>query len=215
MGHGEVSTDFKAKYGLAAEPIVTFAELLEVQGPFVRLDTGKPPSLDEVQEELSLIVLIPTVPEDVRRTFGLAKRLHLFGWIEYGLFTVSEHYSFLALEAAVYSRWTKTLPNPVRVQVKSDPPFDVISPTHYKLFEIWKSCERKLKVEGEPFPNTVEKVIGRLQAEGIITADERVRMSAAMELRNSLSHLEFAQVFSPGDCSLWLVAEFINSMFDR
>ena len=96
--------DFNLKYGLSPDPILSREDLLTIHSltrGFVRLDTGQPPSFEDVQQLLSTILLIPLVPEDVRRTFGLAKRLFVFAHFEYGFFTVSQHYSYLALEAAV------------------------------------------------------------------------------------------------------------------
>jgi TDG/mug DNA glycosylase family protein len=97
---------FNKKYGLTPEPVLDDADLLSpdfLSSSFVRVDTGTMPSLGDVQSALAQILLIPQVPESVRRTFQIAMRLYLFGRFEYGFFTVSDHYAFLAIEAAILS----------------------------------------------------------------------------------------------------------------
>jgi hypothetical protein len=103
---------FNKKYGLIPEPVLDDADVLSpdfLSSSFVRSDMGLMPSLNDVQIALAQIMLIPQVPESVRSTFSIAKRLYLFARFEYGFYTVSEHYTFLAIEAAILCRWTSTL----------------------------------------------------------------------------------------------------------
>ena len=53
---------------------------------------------------VSDIVLIPQVPESVKRTFETAKQLFVFSYFSYALSTTSQHYAFLTLEAAIQAR---------------------------------------------------------------------------------------------------------------
>ena len=214
-----VDLDFNTKYRLKPDPILSAEELLKphsLSAGFVRVDTGQPLSIEDWQEPLSTILLIPPVPEAIQRTFTLAKRLYLFGHFEYGFYTVAQHYAFLALEAALYSRWIRTLPDPATIQAADHPPQHMNNPTHYQMFDIWESCGRKLKVEGESFPNNVSKVLARLQQKGIVRGDERERFEAAMNLRNTLSHLEFATVETPAVLDgIYITARLINTIYDR
>ena len=59
-------------------------------------------------------------PENVMRVFHWAKRLYVFGLFEYGFFTVSCHYAYLAVESAVYNRWNAALPMPTVLQCGID-----------------------------------------------------------------------------------------------
>ena len=114
-----MATDFNSKYGLAPEPVLDDVDVLSpdfLSSMLVRVDTGLMPSLNDVQNAIAQILLIPQVPESVTGTFRIAKRLYLFGRFEYGFYTVSQHYAFLAMEAAILCRWTVSLPNPVTVQ---------------------------------------------------------------------------------------------------
>jgi len=102
---GFTPTDFNSKYGLTPEAILDDAECLspdKLSSLFVRVATGETPSLRDVQSILSSILLIPQVPNSVKRTFHTAKRLYLFGRFEHGFYTASQHYAFLATEAAIF-----------------------------------------------------------------------------------------------------------------
>lgn len=199
-----------------ADPVLSEKELLQIHhltAGFVRLDTGCPPSLANVQQALADIRLLLSVPEPIRHTFRLAKRLYLFGYFEYGFFTISQHYAFLALEAAVYSRWVAHLPNEITVQIPPNTPYKMRRPTHELLYEHWMASGRKLKVEGADFPNSVHKVLGRFVAEGLIIPEQRERIEAAMQLRNEMSHVETPMIDTPNIGTLAITAEFLNVLF--
>ena len=210
------SIDFNKKYRIAPEPILGDVELLSpdpLSSMFVRVDTGVMPSLKDVQVALSTILLIPQVPESVERTFRIAKRLYLFGRFEYGFYSVSQHYSFLAMEAAILSRWTASLPDPVLVEAKSfrQP---MSTPSHGQLAEIYHRMGRNLLVNGNPFPNSPAKVQRRLRDLGIIDSAAEERISAAIGLRNDMSHHESPTVLPPSTGTLVSTAELINVLFD-
>jgi hypothetical protein len=201
-----------------ADPVLPPNDLLQIHfltAGFVKLYTGQPPSLEEVQQALSDIRLRMSVPEPVRHTFSLSKRLYLFGYFEYGFFTISQHYAFLALEAAVYSRWVSELPPEVEVHVPPNAPYKMYRPTHQQLFDHWMASGRRLKVEGQEFPNSVHKVLGRFVAKGMITAEQRERMGAAMHLRNEMSHTESQTINIPNIGTLAITAELVNAIYNQ
>ena len=212
-----MTTDFNSKYGLLPEPVLDDADVLSpdfLSSSFVRIDTGLMPSLNDVQSALAEILLIPQVPESVERTFRIAKQLYLFGRFEYGFYTVSQHYAYLAIEASILSRWTASLPNPVTVQAKN---FNqqMSAPSHGQLAELyWMKDGRNLLVDGLSFPNSPTKVLKRLHDTGIIDKVTERSISAAIELRNDLSHHESSTVFPPSSRSLSIAAELINTLFD-
>jgi hypothetical protein len=198
------------------EAVLPPRELLQIDSRtalFVRVDTGRPPSLEDRQEALSAIRLKQSVPESVRLTFRLAKRLYLFGHFEYGFYTISQHYAFLALEAAVYSRWVSDLPPEITIQVPPNPLHKTPRTTHEKLYSLWQKCGRKLKVEGQDFPNSVFKILAKFVSDGTITENQRERIEAAIQLRNELSHLESAPIDSPSLSTLEITSEFINTLY--
>ena len=58
-----------------------------------------------MQKEICDVLLIPGVLDDVRYVFSRAKKLYIFGYFDYSLFTISQHYAFLALESALRNRY--------------------------------------------------------------------------------------------------------------
>jgi len=205
-------TDFSQKYGLTPEPVLDDAEALSPDS-LSSLCGGDDIPLNDVQNVLAQILLIPQVPESVKETFRIAKRLYLFGRFEYGFYTVSHHYSYLAIEAAVLSRWTASLPNPVTVQFNGLTR-QMSFPTHGELAELWMNTGRDLTVDNLKFPNSPTTVLKRLREAFIIDAVTEKRMSAVLGLRNDLSHQESSTVIPPSTSSLVVVAELINILFD-
>jgi hypothetical protein len=211
-----MATDFNSKYGLAPEPVLDDADVLSpdfLSSMFVRIDTGLMPSLNDVQNVLAQILLIPQVPESVTGTFRIAKRLYLFGRFEYAFYTVSQHYAFLAIEAAILCRWTASLPGPVTVQFNGLIQ-QMSAPSHAKLAELWMNRGRNLVVDNLPFPNSPTKVLKRLREATTINEETEDRLSAVVGLRNDLSHHESSTVVPPSWSSLSVAAELINIMFD-
>jgi hypothetical protein len=212
-----IRIDFNKKYGLVPEPILDDADVLSpdvLSSSFARVDTGVMPSLRDVQSELAQILLIPQVPESVRETFRIAKRLHIFGRFEYGFYSVSQHYASLAMEAGLLSRWTASLPNPVLVEAESFRQ-KMSKPSHSELAEVCFKVGRKLRVDGHPFPHSPTKVLRRLRDTAIINKATDDGISVVIGIRNDLSHHEFSTVLPPSTRTLSLVAELINTLFDR
>lgn len=211
-----MAIDFNKKYGLPPEPIMDDTDVLSPDfrsSMFVRVDTGQMPSLKDVQGALSEILLIPQVPESVQQTFQVAKRLYLFGRFEYGFYTASQHYAYLALEAALLNRWTANLPIPVLVQTKKFSQ-QMSAPTHGELAEIWIKTGRELQVDGKPFPNSPFKIMERLLQDGLIDKVHEEVISAAIGLRNDMSHHESSTILPPTTRALSVTAELINTLFD-
>jgi len=218
--------DFNAKYNLNSDPLLTDEELCQIDeltACFVRLSDGKPASLSERHCSIADIQLIPQVPESVKRTFRRAKRLYVCGYFEYDFFTVSLHYALLALDAALHARWSTMLPPSVILsyhdkkagqthQQKMD------RPSHVNIKEFSKRTGWRvasLRVDGKPFPHAVKGVIAELIGHGLMTQWQRRMIEEVyVEIRNSLTHLEFAPVHTPSPNVLERVAYLINYLFD-
>ncbi len=105
--------DYNSKYGLQSDPVLPLSELSKkdrVFSPFVKVDrTGEHRgiTIEDLQESVCSIQLIPNVPEGVKKIFNAAKKLHIFGYFEYYFFTISQHYAFLALESALRNRYSE------------------------------------------------------------------------------------------------------------
>jgi hypothetical protein len=207
------TTDYAAKYGVPADPILPASALLMCKQPFVNARTGAPPTLEEWQAMVSDIVLIPQVPESIKRTFDTAKQLFVFSYFSYAMSTTSQHYAFLALEAALQARWSATLPKDTLVEFGNGTSTKFVQPTHKDLYQHWR-VSRKIIVNGEKFPSSSYELLRSLLKKGIIQTWQLERIEAGIDLRNDLSHLEFAPVTGPSADVLAITAELINAMFD-
>ena len=210
---GQALATYATKYGLKKDPILSASELLQYGQPLANVRTGLPPSIEEWQEFIAEVLLVPQVPEAVRRTFSVAKRLFIFGYYEYSLSTVSQHYALLALEAALQARWSAALPRPCAVAYSNGIVTSFDNLTHKFLHDHWRA-DPKHKVNGETFPRSNHQLTACLEKMKIITAEDEKWILEAMEDRNHLSHLEFAPIYGPSDAALYFVAELINRMFD-
>jgi len=110
--------DYNSKYGLKSDPVLPLSELLKkdkIFSSFVKVDKSGEPreiTINDLQESICGIQLIPNVPEGVKKVFNAAKRLHIFGYFEYYFFTISQHYAFLALESALRKRYSEIYGKP-------------------------------------------------------------------------------------------------------
>lgn len=218
--------DFNAKYNLPSSSPKTDQELCridELTAFFVKISDGKPASLAERHHSVANIQLIPQVPDSVKRTFDLAKRLYIYGYFEYGFFTVSLHYAHLALDAALHARWSATLPRSVVLtcedkKSRQTHQHSMAEPSHFKIRNFAKLSGWRItavKVDGQPFPHTVKGVIADLVGQRLMTQYQRQRIEKGfVEIRNSLSHLEFAPVHQPTPDALRRIAYLINKLFD-
>lgn len=62
-------------------------------------------SLDERYRAIEAVTLLPTVPEDVRSQFNVARMLCLHAWFYYPFNQVSEMKAFSTVEMALHSRY--------------------------------------------------------------------------------------------------------------
>jgi hypothetical protein len=210
--------DFNAEYHLMPDPVLDESDLLrvdEINGGFFSRDRAT--AILDIQEAIDHIQLIRQVPEHPRRVFDWAKRLYIFGLFEYGFFSVSCHYAYLAVESAVYNRWNAALPSPTNLQHGSDL---ITVPTAGRgniglicKTKGWK--EQNVKVNGRPYPLKVGMAIDQLLQDGVITMWQQRRLRDVwMKLRNIHSHLEFASITGPRAGTLERAAEVINILFE-
>lgn len=73
---------------------------------FIKIKGGRkePITLEDLDDSVKNIHLIPNVPKQVKDVFEISKRLFVFGYFYYRFFTVSQHYAFLALEAGLKNK---------------------------------------------------------------------------------------------------------------
>jgi len=204
--------DYNVLFNLEPDPILPFSEVTKkdpTTGVFSDI------TLQYLQEKVCNIQLIPTVPKDVKRVFNHAKKLFIFGYFYYGFFTISEHYAYLALESAIRNRYNQFLGKKARIinpkgkTIESSSSWWVI----YCLCKSkgWKPS--KIKVNGQKFPNNNRLLLDWLVEKRIITKWEKKQYDVGINLRNILSHLEFAPIHTPNSFVLKDVADRINKLY--
>lgn len=206
--------DYKSLYNLKSDHIAPLPEMLEE----AKNRTWPKASIEELQQRVAGIQLIPAVPEHVQRVFRTAKDLYICGYFKYHLFTVSQHYAYLALESAIKHRYVKSLSNRAVIVNKEGETHIIENPTYER---IWKFCKdnkkrwnfNRITVNGEIFPHNGKLLLTWLVEKGIITKWEQHFYDAGLFLRNTLSHLEFAPIHVPNSRILERVAEQINKLF--
>jgi hypothetical protein len=227
--------DFTALYGLQPDPIIPFEELLNgdpLSKLFADVEHSYPTRRE--QEELAKIVLISCVPDSVRETFDIAKQMYILAYFKYSLFTAASHYAYLALEAAVYARWSATLPPKVLLKSRRRKRIELIGkgkatsqeiseemsqPTHSKILR-WCGAHNcypaETTVDGVRLPISGEMVLNQLVRHRLVTHWEKDRLLRwAFAMRNSLSHREDAPILMPEPGTLERVAYEINVLFHR
>jgi hypothetical protein len=218
IGRFKKEIDFSAFYCLAKDPILPLEEWTKIDpttAMFVKLADGKPLSIEERQEAVCDIQLIPKVPEDVRQTFRRAKDAYIFGYFRYDFFTMAVHYASLALEAAIKARWSASLPQKVTVSCGSDK-VEMHFPSHTKIFEFCMKerwGRKKVLVDGNPFPFSSGMLLDWLVGEKIVTKWERKRLRNGLDMRNALSHVEHSSTDIPSSEELRFAATLINKLF--
>jgi hypothetical protein len=207
------AVNYPTKYNLSADAILAPRELLGYAQPLANVRTGLPPTIEEWQTMVASIVLIPQVPEAVQRTFTTAKRLFVFSYFAYDFSTASQHYAFLALEAAVQARWSLTLLDPCIVEFGNGTTTTIPRRTHKEFYQLWKA-DHRLKLNGRAFPDSMHDLLKSLKQQRVIKPWRVKLIEAGIELRNDLSHLEEVQITGASTATLSSVAEHINAMFD-
>jgi|GEM_PF-5511187 len=73
-----------------------------------------PLSLQDLYDIIDKVDLIENVPDTTKGIFKIAKKLFVLAYFEYSLFTVSAHYCFLAVEAAIGHKYQQQYTKPAK-----------------------------------------------------------------------------------------------------
>jgi hypothetical protein len=175
------AVDFNAKYGLSATKAVDPRSLCgKVDGRtstyFLHFGITRDRPMEQWQNLISKIVLLPQTTGSVKSTFEIARKLFVFSLFEYEFATVSAHYAGLALESAIYNRWNLTLPQRgVVLEHKSSKNGGKLMgqmPTHQAITDVCKDKKwnETVLVEGRRFPKGLRSILNDLVNLAIISA---------------------------------------------
>ena len=214
--------DYNALYDLKKDPVLPLVQLMKKDETFSVFerpenDHVRPITLEDLQEDVCDIQLIPNIPESIQKVFQYAKDLYIFGYFRYHFFTISQHYTFLALESAIKHRYMRSLGNKVVLTNQKNNTVVLSHPTYYEIHDFCHKNKgwnpQKLKVNGEPFRYNMPRLLEWLVDKGVITKWEKDIYDADRQLRNILSHLEQISIFMPSSETLKSVAYHINTLF--
>ena len=212
--------DFNSLYNLEEDKVLPW-EVFTTRDPV--LDTlFRKPTIEDLQEDISTIQLIPTVPDDVKKIFKVAKDLYVFGYFRWYFFTVSNHYAYLAIESAVKHKYNQWLGEKAVLTCKMcNLSHEMTKPSYERISNFcWQNKQHgwdihKLKVNGEKFPWNMKKLLDWLLRKDIQTNWQRDRLKLAIDMRNALSHLESVTILWPNSSGLKIVAEQINTLYHQ
>lgn len=207
--------DYNKIFNLTSDPIISFNELTKSDSRGM-LNFA----LSYVQESISKIQLIPNVPESVKHAFKVSKDLFIFGYFRYEFFTISQHYAFLALEAAIKTRYAMSLgKTAILTMPNTKLRHEIPVPSYHLIEEFCRNAKkqgwnvRTIKVNDKIFPYSGRKLVQWLVNEKIIRKWESDLYDAGLYIRNSLSHLEQMSIHYPSATILQRVSDQINYLF--
>lgn len=214
--------DFNSLYNLVADKVLPW-EVFTTREPILD-HLFRKPTIEDLQKDICAIQLIPTVPEEVKRVFEAAKDLYIFGYFRWYFFTISNHYSYLAIESAVKHRYNQWIGEKVVLTCKGKKgslSHEMIKPSYERITDFhWQNRKQgwnidKLKVNGEDFPKNMRLLLDWLLKAGIQTKWQNDRLKFAIDMRNALSHLENVKIQMPNSSGLKNVAEQINTLYHQ
>jgi len=98
--------EYNVKYNLEPDEILDQSNLLSIDKTVKTLFKAKNTEklLEKLQRDICGFQLSPNIPKEVRKVFNAAKKLYVFGYFDYYFFTISQHYTFLAVESALRNK---------------------------------------------------------------------------------------------------------------
>lgn len=208
--------DFNEIYGLKKEPIRPLSEIIKF-APQMEMFSF---NLESLQESVAHIQLIPKVPKEINTVFKRAKKLFILGCFEYELFTISQHYAYLALEAAIKIRYIMSLNNNAVLTIpKKKLKHEINNPSYFDIVNFclnnneWRT--NLLYVNEEQFPYNSTKLLDWLENNHLIRKWEKKIYKAGLDLRNYHSHLEEPSTTMPSAKLLHVIANEINYIFHK
>ena len=150
---------------------------------------------------------------------GRAKKLYIYAWYQYDFFTISKHYSVLALESAIKARYFSHFQHNVVITNKKEEEHAFDGTIGYE--DVLEYCRhnkwdfRSLCINNERFPYSMKLLRDWLVDKKIITKWERDMCENRLDIRNHLSHQNEPPTYlrSSARRSLESVILLINRMF--
>jgi hypothetical protein len=166
-------------------------------------------------EAIADATLVEAVPTEIVENFERARKLHLYGVLEYEFFTVASDQALLVLESALRVRLLSYYSGGIPVTREG-----VEETLHAESFEDVRRARGTLKLLGRegatPLPVGARALLGWARGERLLPGSSTRRVDHALgELRNYAAHQEGRAVHGPPDSARTVrdVAEVINTLW--
>ncbi|HVC07358.1 MAG TPA: hypothetical protein VND98_07240 [Solirubrobacterales bacterium] len=167
------------------------------------------------QSAIASAVPVDAVPDQIRQNFERARRLHLYGVLEYEFFTAASDYALLVLESALRVRFLSHYDNEIPVSRRGQG-----EALNAESFDDVRRAPRSLQLRGSegtyPLPLGARALLGWARRERLLPGSETRRVDHALgQLRNYAAHPEGRTVLGPPDSARTLrdVAEVVNALW--
>jgi hypothetical protein len=165
------------------------------------------------KESIASAVLCAKVPETIRENFERARKLHLYGVLEYEFFTAASDYALLVLEGALRIRFLSYYDN--RIPIIRNGKEEMLPAEDFGAV---RKVVRSAKLRGSDgvhrLPIGARALLSWARRERLLPGSETQRVDAALSaLRNYAAHPDGRYVHGPPDSARTLrdVAEVINA----
>jgi hypothetical protein len=160
-------------------------------------------------------VLAEVVPEEVRENFERARKLHLYGVLEYEFFTAAPEYALMVLEAALRVRFITYYDHAIPV-LRRGTPGTLEAEDFEAVRAARKTRLRRPDGSGADLPSHLTALLAWARRERLLPGRRsRVVDRALVEMRNHSAHPTGRTVEAPPGSTRMLrtVAEYINRLW--
>jgi len=199
--------------------------LRELQAPdqlslrFNHLGFGSALSPDDAARHqartIASATLADEVPRAIQENFERARKLHLYGVLEYEFFTAAADYALLVLEAALRARFLSHYEGRVPVYLGGQPTFLEIDEFD-EIFVVKKKMALRRGEMKKPFPRYLKMLLSWARTERLLPGRRsQIVDRALVNLRNYAAHPTGRAVHGPPESSRTLrdAAEYINCLW--
>lgn len=207
--------DFNQLYELIPKKVIPVSEYLK---PDWR---GNDYSIEDLQEQMNNLLLIPNVPDVVKSMFQIAKDLYVLAFFNYQLFTVASHYCLLTFDSALEHRFIVDLGKKAQLQFLNEN-HEFTDPTYSQIFRFLQNQKHtkkwnlnKVTVNGKKFPMSSNQLVKYLIDNKIILKWQGNMFQELKKLRNSMTHVESSSTYPPNMAygELRQLCHWINFLF--
>jgi len=167
------------------------------------------------KEAIAAATLAEAVPIDIKENFERARRLHLYGVLEYEFFTAAPEYALLALEAALRVRFISYYDHQIPI-FHGDEAATLPAADFDAVREARKTKLRRVDGSKAELPTYLKALLAWARYERLLPARRsRIVDRALVDLRNHSAHPTGRTIEAPPGSSRMLrtVAEYINRLW--